>query len=118
MTVIKALRPRHTMVVVILNVLVLLAFAAGLAYVVTIVPLGPGVRAMELDRAGVINKTKLKEAFPDVGVPGGENLGEWIAKDEHQAAVGMAWVGIAASALNILVILLVTNTDRRSQEMS
>jgi len=91
----------------------MLAFVVGLGYAYVLWPLGGPARITELDRAGVIDKAKLQEAFPDLAVNLRHDLGMCVAEIEREGAQFVVWMGIAAAVINILLVLLLRSGMRR-----
>jgi len=85
------------------NVLIALAFGAGLLYVWVASTGGPS-RVTTLDRAGIIDEAKLAETYPGLASNLRYNLGMWIPEKERKAAyIGMR-AGLAAAVLNVLLL--------------
>ena len=94
------------------NSVVLVAFIAGWAYFVSFTTLSAPMRITTLDRAGVLDEAKLREAYPDLAVNFRLNLGMWVAQKERQAASRAALMGTTAAVVNILLVLLLRQAKR------
>lgn len=102
-------------VILVCNSIALIAFVAGLAWVVYIIAaMGAPIQITTLDRAGILDHEKLREAYPSLAVNPRHDIGIWVAARERRAAVIAASAGIAVSFVNICLILLLRPNKRRS----
>jgi hypothetical protein len=89
-----------------INVAGLVAFAGMWAYASILAPMGSAGRVTQLDRAQVIDETKLAEFDPALATNVRHNLGAWIAEREHGAAAFSAVCGVLLCAANLTAILV------------
>jgi hypothetical protein len=85
----------------VLNYVASVNFALGFLYVQTFVSLNTSMNVTELDRAEVINHRALKQSYPELAKNPRHDLGQWVARDEHSAAVIATSAGLAIAVLNI-----------------
>jgi len=87
------------------NFLALIGFVVGFAYV-TKHPNNAAMRITDLDRVGVIDETKLRQAYPALADNLRYNLGMWVAEMEREAASVAFATGVAVAVFNIVLMLL------------
>jgi len=108
----EAFRFRVRKAMLVWNVVAIATFAAGLAYASCITAMSAPSRITALDRAGVLDETKLRESYPSLAVNLRRDLGMWIAEKERQAAYFAVGIGIAVAAVNLLLILMFCRPER------
>lgn len=97
------------------NCIALAAFVLGYLYTVCYVrAMGAPLQVTALDRAGVIDETKLRQSYPDLAQDLRLNLGLWIAEKELRTARIAFGAGIAFIAANLLLMLLLGRRKKLS----
>ena len=100
---------------VVLNCLVVLGFLCAIPWLRWAVPLGTVGKVADLDRAGVIDETKLQEAYPELAENTRHALPMWLTEDMHEAATRTAAAGAVAAMLN-LALLIFAHQSRRGRD--
>jgi hypothetical protein len=77
-------------------------FAGCWVYAASVASIGGPARVTDLDRAGVIDKEKLRQSYPELAEDVRNNVGRWIQKAERDAAVRFAQCGIILASVNAL----------------
>ena len=71
------------------------------------------LRVTELDRAGVINEEKLREAFPSLAYNLRRDVGRWIAEKDRRAAYRLGAIGTVVALVNLALMWMVPRRRRR-----
>jgi len=105
-------RSRNRWPVLVWNAVAILFFATVWAYAAWVASLDACMRVTSLDRAGVINEAKLREAWPNLAVNLRHDLGMWISEKPRKTACFAAVAGAVVAAGNLVLVLLLCRTRR------
>ena len=98
-------------VLLVLNYAAIVGFAVGWLYIAWVVSLGGPMRITALDRAGVIDRDKLRQSFPAVAENVRHDGGMWVAERERLAGILATQIGLAIAIVNVLVLHLARRTS-------
>ena len=108
-------RPAGGKALLVWNVMALAVLAMLWVYASRIASINAPLRFAFLDRAGVVDEGKLREALPDLADNPRHDVGMWIAEKERNAASLLAETGIIIVFVNLALALV---SRRRSRLVS